>query len=78
MKLTKENVCVFIDNEAQLEEARKMLDEYGEKVDTSTFDLSAFNHVQFDTYEQDWFVCDEDGLKIITLKQLEEILKQSK
>jgi len=25
MKLTKENVCVFIENEEQLEEAREML-----------------------------------------------------
>ena len=32
MKLTKENVCVFIEDEAQLEEARKMLEKYGENM----------------------------------------------
>lgn len=30
MKLTKQNCCVFIENEAQLQEARKVLERYGE------------------------------------------------
>lgn len=40
MKLTKENVCVLIENEAQLEEARKMLEKYGENIDNYVFRLT--------------------------------------
>lgn len=30
MKLTKEQVCVYISNKAQLQEARELLEKYGE------------------------------------------------
>jgi hypothetical protein len=80
MKLTKENVCVFIDNEAQLKEARKMLEKHGEKIATDgTFSLSSdlkWQYIRFDF--GNWWLADRCRFNEITIQQLEEILKQSK
>ena len=80
MKLKKENVCVFIDNESQLEEARELLLKYGENISMDCFSLKAYKYLQFDDGEDsmDWYMCDEIGLTKITLQQLEEILKENK
>jgi hypothetical protein len=82
MKLTKENVCVFIENEAQLEEARKMLEKYGEEIEDN-FDLKAVSknsHIYFNPIYDEWChyrgkYCPETQ---ITIQQVEEILKESK
>lgn len=78
MKLQKHEVCVFIENESQLQEARELLEKYGEKICENTFYLYGNNYVQFDEWENDWFTCDEVGLAQITLSQLEEILKEER
>jgi hypothetical protein len=82
MKLTKENVCVFIENEAQLEEARKMLDKYGESITKDgTFEISKethYNYLRIWTLSDEWYCSLKDVRTQITMQQLEEILKQSK
>lgn len=76
MKLTKENVCVFIENESQLQEAREILLKYGENISMYCFSLKGYKYLQFDDAEDsmDWYMCDEIGLTKINLQQLEEIL----
>jgi len=82
MKLTKENVCVFIENEAQLEEARKMLVKYNELITKDgTFNLTSikyYDYLQILTLSDEWYCASKDDKNEITLQQLEEILKQSK
>jgi len=87
MKLTKENVCVFIENEAQLEEARKMLEKYGEYLSyyvefrkggdaiTNLIQLGVKRHIK------GWWapeVYQNESRTQITLQQLEEILKDER
>jgi hypothetical protein len=84
MKLTKENVCVFIENEAQLEEARKMLEKYDERIDEKLFEFDGFdeNYLVFSKIDKDWFnsyyIPFNYNQEPITLQQLEEILKEAK
>jgi len=80
MKLTKENVCVFIKDETQLEEARKMLEKYGEIIDNYFFRLtqSEDNFLQYFPIDNDWGLAYQADETQITLQQLEEILKKSK
>ena len=80
MKLQKNEVCVFIENEAQLEEARELLLKYGENISMYCFSLKAYKYLQLDDdYDSmDWYMCDEIGLTKITLQQLEEILINDK
>lgn len=78
MALTKQNVCVYIENEAQLNEAKELLEKYGEKVDANMNDLKReFKLVKF---------C-SDGIwrftkvgtkrpQVYSLLTLEEILKK--
>ena len=81
MKLTKQNVCVFIENEQQLEEARKMLEKYGENISPYLFSLSIINKFNYLVYSNEyfrWYFNEKMNRIQITLQQLEEILKQSK
>ena len=78
MKLQKHEVCVFIENEAQLQEARELLEKYGEEICENAFYFGYYRYVQFDDYDNDWYVCDEEGLTKITLSQLETILKEER
>jgi len=76
MKLTKQDVCVFIENEAQLQEARELLERYGEK------------HRFFYEPKEDNFMSLNGSVKwgiygykmdheyLITLTELETILKE--
>ena len=82
MKLTKENVCVFIENEAQLQQAREVLEKYGEKVCKTTFFLSYDkngDNLQFSHADIDWYLSSIIlNRKLITLTELGEILKGEK
>lgn len=80
MKLTKENVCVFIESEAHLEEARQLLEKYGEIIsDDGTFSISEdyfFNYLRV-FIDETWFlgtVPERKNVKQITLTELEQIL----
>lgn len=79
MKLTKENVCVFIENEAQIEEARKMLEKYGEieSKSTDSFIYEDGKYPYLQEYEAEWYLSQFTWEnEQITLQQLEEILKE--
>lgn len=78
MKLTKQKVCVFIENEAQLQEAKELLENYGEKVaKDGTFKLTNDNENYLNLYiDNKWFLCSNQVFfNQITLSELEEILK---
>lgn len=85
MKLTKEQVCVLIENEAHLQQAREVLERYGENV----FHVSFFNKneaLMYDHSDGHWFMCnmeifkkwEEKRVTQITLTELEQILKEEK
>lgn len=80
MNFTKEDVCVFIENEAQLEEARELLEKHGKTIDEDSFYLS--ENVQYNYMYNAWGSlwalgeCTEDEEPRITLSELETILKQ--
>lgn len=76
MKLTKYKVCVYIENEAQLQEARELLERYGECIDIWTLKRNEFTK----QYNYLSLIC-KWGLyrktrKQITLQELETILKE--
>lgn len=76
MKLTKENVCVFIESEAHLEEARQLLEKYGEYEweNHSAFDMRTTKHLCYDPVADDWLVSFKQDRIEITLTELEQIL----
>lgn len=80
MKLTKDQVCVYIENEAQLQEARELLKKYGEDYDDNLMMLSEpiENYLQlYDFYGWNLnFPLNSDIEKAITLQELETILKE--
>ena len=85
MKVTKENICVYIEDEAQLEKAREILDRYGEgdKIDENTFTITNFdlssNYMYYGIEGKDWGLgWKPSNSTKITLEQLEEILKGEK
>jgi len=81
MILTKENICVFIENGAHLEEAGQLLEKYGEKIDLDTtiqFDERSLRNqfITYDAIDGDWFIGYNSARdKEITLTELEIILK---
>lgn len=77
MALTKDKVCVYIENEAQLNEAKELLEKYGEKIaEDGAFELKSKldNYLQFFLYDLKWRLLSKWGNQI-TLSKLEEILK---
>ena len=85
MKLTKENVCVFIEDEAQLEQARELLVKYKQDVFHVIF-YSENEYLMFDEFDGHWFMCDKEIFKKwedkrltkITLTELEKIFSDGK
>lgn len=80
MKLTKENVCVFIEDEAQLEQVKNILDGYGEEIDDSMFRIPTFdgcNKLSKWRLDGKWRISNSDR-NTITLTELEKILKGGK
>ena len=74
MKLTKQNVRVFIKNEAQLQEAKKLLEIYNQPIFERWFNLEYdFYYLFFDGI--DWWIGSNDTKELITLSELETILK---
>lgn len=81
MNLTKENVCVLIENEAQLKKAIQLLKKYGEHLDKDTGfytgSLEGYNYLKF--YKRTWWtLMYKPGGKQITLSELEQILIKEK
>lgn len=81
-ELTKQNVCVFIENEEQLEEAKELLIKYNQKdlIDENHFFLDTdgeteYNFLYFEIVTRDWGLGMSKYKTIITLLELEEILK---
>ena len=77
MALTKQNVCVFIENEAQLNEAKELLEKHGEEIaEDGTFRLTSKseNYLQLFVGDKKWCLLTK-WRKQITLSELEEILK---
>ena len=79
MKLTKDNVCVFIENESQLQEAKELLENYGEEIaedDTFSIDCCTnHNFLQLFIDDKWWVGMRNKYQNPITLSELEEILK---
>lgn len=82
MKLNKENVCVFIENEAQLQEAKELLEKYGQTQgdeESMAFIYGRKKHhylTYLDNKDDYWYL--SIGIfqrELITLSELEEILK---
>lgn len=81
MKLTKENVCVFIEDEAQLEQARELLVKYNQRIFEMWFNLIDSNNLAYDCDDDDWFMITSsmaNDRNEITLTELEKILIDGK
>ena len=77
MALTKQNVCVFIENKAQLNEAKKLIKKYNGNIDETVFFLSN-KHEDFLQYFQaheNWGLAYQSDETQITISELEAILK---
>lgn len=78
MKLSKNEVFVFIENEAHLQHARELLERYGEKPCFHTFTLGkekSMRYMYFNQFTRDWEIYIKTHEKQITLSELEQILK---
>ena len=78
MNLRKENVCVFIENETQLEEAKEIILKYKGVIDREYFNNRAkYAHLYSDCTWCTASLTVMQGMekKQITLSELEEILK---
>lgn len=81
MNLTKDQVCVLIENEEQLNEARRILEQSGEEIavdDTFSLTTKTFNYLQLYCDIEWCLLFKHDFLTQITLVELEEILKENK
>lgn len=78
MSLTKQKVCVLIENKTQLEEARLLLEKHGENIDESTFFLSDKHEdfLQYFSAHENWGLAYQSDETKITLRELENILHQ--
>lgn len=80
MNLTKEQVCVFIEDDAQLEKAINVLNKYNEKhsrfEDSMLLNFSGKKFNYLTLLNGYWFLADFESGKQITLKELEKLLKQ--
>ena len=79
MKLSKENVCVYIENEAQLQGAKELLEKQGEEIaEDGTFKLTNDNENYLNLYiDNKWFLgSNQVFFNQITLSELETILKK--
>lgn len=81
MALKKQDVCVFIENEAQLQEAKELLEKYGENIYEPCFQVikqEVFNFMFCDEENEWWLAIKNDSLELITLAELEQILIKNK
>ncbi len=84
MKLNKSNVCVLIESEAQLQQAREMLERYGEEEgdskDSFLFGNGEFPYLKMLIHPKKvWYLSRiQWESELITLSELEEILKGEK
>ena len=82
IKLTKDQVCVLIENETQLNHARRILEENGEEITNIETDFMFLekedNFLCY--FKHKWYVFDsKSSVEIqIKLEELEEILKENK
>lgn len=80
MKLTKEQVAVFIEDEPHLQQARELMERYRQPIaEDGTFSLSdnsRLNNLRCFTSPEEWFLGLKGYCSEITLSELEEILKQ--
>ena len=80
MKLTKDQVCVYIENETQLMEVSKLLSTHNEEIDYGAFHLlkGKWIHCNLLTkwrIDGKWRIGNSERQKI-TLQELETILKE--
>lgn len=80
MKPTKKNVCVFIEDEVQLDQARELLVKCNQVIATPTFYIGSgksMNYLNYSTVLNNWGIGFERQ-NVITLTELEQILKDGK
>lgn len=79
MKLDKTNVCVFIEDEAHIQQAREVLERYGyflSEDGTSELTNDSNDYMYYNELYKDFCLGAKLGMKVITLSELEEILKE--
>ena len=82
MKLTKDQLCVYIENEAQLEEARNILSNHNEEIDYGEFHLLKGKWIHCNSLKKwrldgKWRIGYSERQQI-TLQELETILNEVK
>ena len=78
--LRKEEVCVYIENTAQLKEAKELLEKYGEEIsegcNAMDFIFGGLPHNILTIHSDGWYLSRFDWEQTkITLQELETILK---
>lgn len=79
MKLTKENVCVYIEDEAHLQEMREFLESEGEKITkdgTFRITAAASNYLQIWYNDNAWYLTDSIGQQKITTSQFKQLFDE--
>lgn len=83
MKLEKQNVCVFIESEAHLQQARELLERYdyylakdGSAEYQEAIGFSEWNFLYYNRLFLDFCLGQKMDMTQITLSELEQILKE--
>lgn len=74
---TKNEICVPIRDEKELQQAKEMLERNGEKIDESECYISEnknFNFLRYSLIDNDWFLYDNSDRTEIPLSELESVL----
>ena len=75
---TKQEICVPIRDESELQQAKDMLEKNGEKINYELCNLhsyESYNYLQFGQITKDWYMSLEYDLTEIPLSELETVLK---
>lgn len=71
-----QNICVFIEDEKQLQEARELLERFGQRIDEDTFQLDGWDCMQI--YSDNTWGLNLSKSNQITLTELEKLLEDEK
>lgn len=74
IKLKKEDVCVYVEDEEHLEEIMEFLESKGELIgDLFILSISSFNYAQFCISMQKWNLLCSDNKQVITTEQFKKL-----
>ena len=78
MSLNREDVCVFIKNDKQLNEAKELLKKYNQETDKEMFSFAVnplYWYLKYSGYDDNWYLSTNIETEI-TLSELKIILQQ--